>query len=122
MDTNTSLVVLLIVALLGGAWLYLSSASDQTNSQPTNKEFVLKVVEKKLVSGPSTLTARVGDTVTIKIMSDEDEELHVHGYDRSVDITPGTEASLTLLADTSGRFHFELEKSKTELGSLEVLP
>jgi len=63
-----------------------------------------------------------GDNVTINITVDEDEELHLHGYDVHTDLQKGIPGSLSLVASSSGRFPFELEHSSTELGALEVQP
>ncbi len=95
-----------------------SSSAQISNS----KSFDLVVKNKKLVSGPDTLKVTEGDQVTINITSDEDEELHLHGYDKSVDLTKNQPSSLTFQAILTGRFPYELEKSKTEIGALEVQP
>jgi plastocyanin len=121
MNTKAITALAILAVVLVGAWLYLSTSSKNV-SRTTSKEFILKVEDRKLVSGPSTLTVNQGDTVTIKITSDEAEELHLHGYDRSIDLAPGTEGSLTLVADASGHFEFELEHNKIELGALDVQP
>lgn len=90
--------------------------------QGESKTFDLEVHDRAIVSGASTLTVKQGDTVTITIVADEDEELHVHGYDKSVEFKAGEKASITFVANASGRFPFELEGSKTDIGALEVQP
>ncbi len=95
-----------------------SSAQVETSS----KIFDLVIKNKKLVTGPDTLKVTEGDEVTINITSDEAEEFHLHGYDKSVDLEASKEAQLTFSASLTGRFPFELEKSKTEIGALEVSP
>ena len=121
MNTKAVIGSILIVLLLGGGWFYLATPKSLSND-PSLKEFVLKLEGRRLVSGPSVLSVREGDTVIVKITSDEAEELHLHGYDESVGLVPNTETSITFLANASGRFPFELEVSKTEVGSLEVQP
>ncbi len=87
------------------------------------KTFDLTVTGKKIVSGSSTLTVNQGDTVSITVTdTDEGEELHVHGYDKSVEFEKGEKATITFVASASGRFPFELENSKTDIGALEVMP
>jgi hypothetical protein len=86
------------------------------------KTFTLVVQNRKLIVGPHTLNVAQNDTVTIIITADEDEELHVHGYDLHIDLKKNTKASLSFVASSSGRFPFELERSKTDLGALEVQP
>lgn len=97
--------------------------SVSTVTPKSNKKtFDLVVTNKKLSSGESILKANQGDEVTITIISDEPEELHLHAYDKSVALTPNKKETLTFIADISGRFPFELEHSGIELGSLEVQP
>ncbi len=99
-----------------------SKISTNSAGQTNTKTFELVVKNRKLVIGPETLTVNQGDNVTIKTTVDEDEELHLHGYDKSVDITKNQPAELKFIANLTGRFPYELEHSKTEIGALEVLP
>ena len=94
------------------------------SSQPKSriKEFSLNIKRKKLISGSTVLQVTEGDEVVIKITSDQPDELHLHGYDLSVEIEKNKTAQLSFTAKVSGRFTYELEKSGTELGALEVLP
>ena len=91
-------------------------------SQTSANAYELVIQSKKLISGPETIKVNQDDEVTIKITSDETEEFHVHAYDNSVELEPGKQATLTFTASLSGRFPFELENSKTEIGALEVQP
>jgi hypothetical protein len=121
MESRFIIAAVVLVALVGGAWMYLSTSGTSVTG-PSQQEFTLKIEDRKLVEGPSTLTVRQGDSVVIKITSDEDEEFHLHGYDRSVDLVPGEEVALSFVADASGHFPYELEHNKVEIGALDVLP
>lgn len=101
-----------------------SSIESTSSAQPSAnaKTFDLVIKGKKLQSGPETIQVTEGNQVTINIISDEDEEFHIHGYDKSVDLQPNKPAQLNLTANLTGRFAYELEKSKTDLGALEVQP
>ncbi len=99
-----------------------ATSSSQISTQPNSKIFELVVKSRKLVSGPETLKVIEGDNVTIKITADEDEELHLHGYDKMVDLTADKPAELNFTANLTGRFIYELEHSKTDIGALEVSP
>ena len=94
----------------------------QAETSTTTDAFALKVVDRKLVTGSGGLTAHEGDTVRITITVNEDEELHLHGYDKAIDLVKDIPNTLTFTANISGRFPFELEHSKTELGAVSVLP
>lgn len=126
-------VLLAVVTLLALFFLLKPKENVQTLqvSQKTGvpataesniKTFELVVKEKKLAAGSSVLKVDQGDEVTLKITSDESEEFHVHAYDVSVELVPDEQATLTFSAKISGRFPFELEESKTELGVIEVQP
>jgi len=130
------LYVILIVFILVSLFYILKPKQLTDNSIPKNtitqqatelplpspKTFELVVEGKKLVSGPQTINVTEGDNITIKITSDQEEELHIHGYDNSVDLQKDIPAQLSFTANITGRFIYELEKSETEIGVLEVLP
>lgn len=111
----------LIPSLQGEITVVDSPVPDETSAIAPNT-YELVINGKKLTSGPETIKVNQGDEVTIKIISDETEEFHVHAYDNSVELEPGKQATLTFTAKMSGRFPFELESSKTEIGALEVQP
>ena len=47
-------------------------------------------------------------------------QVRLHGYDRKVDIEPGTPAVLEFQADTPGVFEVELEEASLKLVELQV--
>jgi hypothetical protein len=87
-----------------------------------DKTFDLVVQNKKLISGSKVLSVQQNDNVTIHITADQDEELHLHGYDLHVDLKKGKPGTLSFVASSSGRFPYELEHSSTVIGALEVQP
>lgn len=89
-------------------------------SRPRDYDFVVE--GGKLVSGDPVVKVAQGDEVALRITSDKADEVHLHGYDRHAHVDAGGIATLRLKADRSGRFPFELHKSRLELGTLEVYP
>ena len=127
MKHNYVLGLIGLVLIVGGIWWWQTSSAMPASSVTTpvgaaEKNFPLTIANKKITSGMTTLSVNKGDSVTLSILCDEDEELHLHGYDVSADLTANVPATLTFIASTSGRFPFELEHSKTELGAVEVNP
>jgi hypothetical protein len=61
-----------------------------------------------------------GKTVELVVSSDVADEVHLHGYDRKVDVPAGGKATLSFVADVPGVFEVELEKSKVQIAQLEV--
>jgi hypothetical protein len=86
------------------------------------QKFELRIENRKLVAGGPVLKARQGDAVEIRVVSDQAEELHLHGYNLKLELQPGQPATLAFSADRSGRFDYELEHAGIELGALEVSP
>lgn len=74
----------------------------------------------QVVGGLRTETVRVGDEVVLRVTSDVAEEVHVHTYDVTADVTPGGTAELTFTATIPGRHEVELEKKRKLLLLLEV--
>lgn len=66
------------------------------------------------------VTAPLGDQVTIAVTSDVADEIHLHGYDLSTEVTPGAPATLTFEATIPGVFEVELEQIGTLLFTLQV--
>ena len=129
---NTKKIVYGIAALivLIGLFMWLKPVKAPTQGTedangimtPQAKTFDLTVIAGKITSGPSVITVGQGDRVTIKVTADVSDEFHLHGYDIASDLVAGKQGGITFTANATGRFTFELEKSKTELGTLEVLP
>lgn len=132
MNSLLTYIIVLLIGVAGGYFYAIAPAGERVESHSEEatmmeatgetKSLSIEIVEKAITSGETTLKVNQGDTVTLMITSDEAEEFHVHGYDASVELTPGETAELSFVAGASGRFPFELEESKTELGALEVQP
>jgi hypothetical protein len=80
------------------------------------------VRDGKRISGPAVFQVRQGEQVTLRIESNANDELHVHGYDLKLKLKGGEPATLEFAAARSGRFELELHKRHTQLGALEVYP
>ena len=119
MKAKVLISVVVIIALVVG---FILLRPHSTSTQPQTKAYSLVVKERRLVSGPSTLSATQGDRVSVTITVDEDEELHVHGYDKKLELEKDKPATLSFTANLTGDFPYELEHSSTELGSLQVQP
>jgi hypothetical protein len=68
----------------------------------------------------TTITSRVGRTIRFRARSAEGDEVHVHGYDKSVDAPAGEVVSVQFTATMPGIFEVEFENSAVAIGKLEV--
>jgi hypothetical protein len=73
-----------------------------------------------VVDGASRQRATLNQPVTVRVTSDLADEVHVHGYDKHVDVAAGRTAEVTFVANIPGVFEVELEKAKKVLFTLEV--
>ena len=63
-----------------------------------------------------------GDTVKFRVVSDVDEEVHVHGYDIAKDLPAGKTVTVSFPADITGIFEIEYEHAGEQIGELRVDP
>jgi FtsP/CotA-like multicopper oxidase with cupredoxin domain len=68
------------------------------------------------------LEYKEGDTVRFRVVSDEPEEVHIHGYDIAKDLEPGKEITVTFKATIEGIFEIEYEHAGEQIGELRVEP
>ena len=99
-----------------------TAAQAPAATVPTPRVFELVIADGKLQSGPRLIQLPQGETVALKVTSDRNDELHVHGYDLHAQLRAHTPATLSFKADRSGRFEYERHKAQVELGVLEVQP
>ena len=78
-----------------------------------------EVRSRKVVSGPRTVEVTLGTTVVLEVLIDAADELHLHGYDRTVDVKPGAPVRIELPATIPGVFEIELH-SGVKLCDLRV--
>lgn len=74
------------------------------------------------VEGPRQVTATAGEEVVFTVTSDTADEVHVHGYDITVPLTPGEPATVRFQAEIPGVFEVELHGSGLLLTQLRVTP
>lgn len=87
--------------------------------RPSTPDFVAIVV-KGTISGGERKEVALGTTVRLQVVGDTTDEVHLHGYDKTVDIAPGRPGNLTFKADVPGIFEVELEKRGLKLMDLVV--
>jgi len=61
-----------------------------------------------------------GERVRIQVESDQDDEVHVHGYDLKRPVGAGKPVTIEFAADLPGVYEVELEEARRKLFDLEV--
>jgi FtsP/CotA-like multicopper oxidase with cupredoxin domain len=72
---------------------------------------------------PRTLRFERGDTIRLRFVSDVPDEVHIHGFDREVEVPGGgTPRRVRFEANIEGVFEVEAHESGELLAKLEVRP
>jgi hypothetical protein len=87
---------------------------------PTVRTISIKVRGGKASGDTGRVAVPLGTPVVLSVSSDVADELHVHGYERTVKVPAGATASATFTANRPGTFEVELENSKLQLLQLQV--
>lgn len=81
-------------------------------------EFILHNGAK--VSGPDTISFKSGDTVKFTVISDKDDQLHIHGYDKEISLKSGQYQTVEFKATITGKFEIEIHSNDSLVCTLEV--
>ncbi|HEX2023602.1 MAG TPA: hypothetical protein VHF00_02790, partial [Acidimicrobiales bacterium] len=102
----------------------LSGAPSTAPTRPTTVEarLVDVVVRRGSVEGGGRQEVPLNERVRLRVTSDLEEEVHVHGYNHRFQVGPTGPAEITFIANLPGVFEVELEKSHKRLLNLEVRP
>ena len=109
---------LVAVLVLGG--LFVALRPDPPATGPEERTVEVELQDDAM--DPSEITVGEGDQVTLRFTADRPRELHLHGYDREVEVEPSEAATLTLEATRTGRFEVEDHDTGAELGAMVVEP
>ncbi|MFG1819266.1 hypothetical protein ACGFIF_36270 [Kribbella sp. NPDC049174] len=75
---------------------------------------------KITAGGQAVVKAKPGQTVRITAVSDVPESLHVHGYDKTLDLKPGKPGSVEFTTSIKGIFEVETHESGKLVFKLQV--
>lgn len=101
-----------------------STGSSTTVSGPDGAE-PENLIEVRVSGGAAEVVegepaVSLGEEVVLRFSSDVADQVHVHGYDRFVNVAPGQVAELRFVADLPGVWEVELEGAGVELLQLQV--
>ena len=103
------LATVLLLALV--LWCGAGSISNEFGAvaaEPVRASVAIK--NRKVDADRKTIRVIQGDAVELTFTSDEAAELHLHGYDRTLEVAPGRRAVLTIDAKIAGRFSIEAHR------------
>jgi hypothetical protein len=107
----------------GGSDGDAESETGTTETQPSAPAVrTIRVVNGRPAGGVRRLEYQRGDRIRFKVQSDVTDEVHVHGYDVSKNVSAGSSVTFSFTANIEGRFEIELENAHTQIAELEVKP
>lgn len=95
-------------------------SNTATSEEKADVVITATVAGGKISPATQTVKAKQGQTVKITVTSDETDALHVHGYDKEIELKPGVAGSVTFTADTKGTFEIETHESGKLVAKLVV--
>ena len=101
-----------------------SPAGDEAGEEATPTPTPTPRPQPPLLQAGRERTLRVteGETVRFRARSETQEEIHVHGYDRYVDLPPGETVDVSFRATITGIFEVELHGTGELIAQLRVDP
>ncbi|MFF6871571.1 hypothetical protein [Streptomyces sp. NPDC012450] len=93
---------------------------DPADPAGSDRTVALTITGKTVQPPPSRIELKKGERLTLRVTSDRDDTLHVHGYDRELPLSAGTPATLTLTVGRTGLFEVETHDSGLVLTQLVV--
>ncbi|MDH4394151.1 MAG: hypothetical protein QE278_00600 [Limnobacter sp.] len=122
-------------AVLACAFLYVqfkteaavqgtTSTSKPATVQDTSAAAVaqIRIQGGKLQTAPLRLKVQAGETARLQVLSDETDELHVHGIDQKFVIFAGQLTTIEIPTRRTGSFELETHDRPMTIGVLEVHP
>jgi hypothetical protein len=93
-----------------------------SSAPPTTVQQIDVYFEGGQVVGQDQFSYALGGQVSVWVLSDTDDEVHVHGYDLFFTVKAGVPLEISVTAEIPGIFEVELESTDTLLFELVVAP
>ena len=107
-----------------------STPSDDPKNTPSNTAdpsgeqadvtINVTVANGKVNPSGDSIKVTAGQTVLITAVSDTADKLHVHGYDKELELAPGKPASVKFTANMKGTFEVETHENPKLVAKLVV--
>lgn len=99
-----------------------STTTSSSNPTTLPDATVIHLVGGQPQGGKKAISVKKGDTIRLKVTSDETGEIHVHGFDLEQKAGPGKPASFTFKANIEGRFEVESHVGNVQIAEISVNP
>ena len=96
-----------------------TTVAEEDVKRPPKPDITV-VVAGTTISGGGRKTAELGKPLRIQVIADVKDEVHLHGYDKLVNVAAGKPATIAFTPDIPGVFEVELESKGLKLLDLVV--
>ena len=96
------------------------ASSTAAASSAADQRIEVQVRGGQISGDTGRVPVAAGSHVTLVVTSDVADEVHVHGYDKEQELSPGQPAEIVFDATIPGVFEVELHEAGTTLLSLQV--
>jgi plastocyanin len=101
-----------------------NTSSPSNTADPSGEQadvtINVTVANGKVNPSGATIKAKAGQTILVTAVSDAADEVHIHGYDKEIELAPGKPASVKFTADMKGTFEIETHESGKLVAKLVV--
>jgi heme/copper-type cytochrome/quinol oxidase subunit 2 len=97
-----------------------ATAASAAPAPPQGKTITVGIADGKVTPKSGRVAVARGERVRLVVTSDVADEVHIHGYDQELRLTPGEPAALEFTADQTGLFEVEAHETKLILFQLLV--
>jgi len=99
-----------------------TEAQEEPPAPPPSRVETIRMRNRAPVGEPRRLRFDRGETIRLRFVSDVAEEVHIHGFDRYVQVPAGRPRTARFKADIEGIFEVESHGSGELLAELEISP
>jgi len=96
-----------------------SNTTDPSGEQ-ADVTINITVANGKVNPSGAAVKVKAGQTVLVTAISDAEDEVHIHGYDKELELAPGKTQSVKFTANMKGTFEVETHKSGKLVAKLVV--
>lgn len=97
-----------------------ASATPTTTPEPAVTTITIELANGKVSPNGSRIDLTKGDTFVLDITSDRDDEVHVHGFDKEIEVKAGKRVKVEMVADRTGRYEVESHHPELLIAVLQI--
>lgn len=99
-----------------------TTTTPAPEAEPAPEVATITIEAGKPVGGVKEIELKKGEVLNFRVKSDEEHEVHLHGYDLEKEVAAGGQVSFKLKASLDGIYEVELEDLKVPIAEVRINP